>query len=687
MMNPTAMGPASAGLAPPAASPSALGPFSGDPASAPPAPEHPLRPVIGQWVEKIKKAQEFKKARFGDQADDCMSFFNGPYDFLYQKKYAASSGGFSLNTGSDDDDMPAPTFQMTVNKVAEGVQLFGPALYYKNPVRQVNPRVVPDLPPQIWGDPNSFQGQVMAAQQQAQVDALRLMDRVRAVLLEFYLNYTPTELALKENSRRAIDEGIIKGMGLLWTETYQPQGAQFRLVGSFYDTVDNLVLDPDAESIDDCKWVAKRCVHPVWEVEDEYGLPRDSLKGNYESVNRQSEVNADPDGDYFRKQGTCNDLVVYWKIWSKMGAGGRLTGVGDDMKAVLEQFGNYCYLVVAEGTPYPLNVPPDLINAAGADQQIMQRMDWPTPYWLDDRWPFTPLVFHEVPRSAWPMSHFKPALGELKFLNWAYSFIASKIRVTCRDFIAIRKSVGQEIKDAILHGKDLTLLEIESAHGTLSEIVSFLNHPQFNGDIWKVIEAVTENFEKRTGLTELMYGESARQMRSAAEADAKQAGAQIRPDDMAQRVEDWMTEVARKEALAVRWHLGSADVQMIMGPPAAQAWDRFVVSANPYEIVRQLDYRIEAGSTKKPNRDRDAQNAQQAMQTLFQPLFAYAQATGNVGPVNALIGFWAKTIDLDASGFLLAPPPPPPAPAGPDGPQQGPPQPGGGGGPPPAQAA
>ena len=63
-------------------------------------------------------------------------------------------------------------------------------------------------------------------------DATRLIDRIRGILLEFYLNYTPTELDLKANSRRAIDEGIIKGMGVLWTELYKPQGADFQLVGS-----------------------------------------------------------------------------------------------------------------------------------------------------------------------------------------------------------------------------------------------------------------------------------------------------------------------------------------------------------------------------------------------------------------------------------------------------------------------
>lgn len=51
---------------------------------------------------------------------------------------------------------------------------------------------------------------------------------------------------------------------------------------------------------------------------------------------------------------------------------------------------------------------------------------------------------------------------------------------------------------------------------------------------------------------------------------------------------------------------------------------------------------------------------QTAMQTLFPPLLTYAQSTGSVEPLNALITEWAKSQDFDASKFLLSPPPPPP---------------------------
>jgi hypothetical protein len=222
------------------------------------------------------------------------------------------------------------------------------------------------------------------------------------------------------------------------------------------------------------------------------------------------------------------------------------------------------------------------------------------------------------------------------------------------------------MKQRVLHGQDLTLLEIEATHpGSITEVVQFLQHPQFNGDIWQVIDALTDVFEKSTGLSELMYGSSSTQMRSAQEAQVKAGQISIRPDDMANRVEDAMSDVAKLEAIAIRWHIGPKEVAPLAGQTFAFYWGQLVTASDPYAMCHQLEYGIEAGSTKKPNKDRDQANMTQAIQTLAQPFFQAASA-GQVGPFNALVADWAKANDVDASRYLLQPPaPPPPPPGGP----------------------
>lgn len=620
--------------------------------------DSPFRPIVTGWIEKIRHGMDFKKKKFQDDADEAMSFFNGPYDFMYGLKERGSGRGF-VYTGPED--MPQPQFCMTVNKVAEMVQIFGPVLYHKNPVRQVNPRKAPMIPPEVLANP------MMADAQQVQMMLEQLLfqqnktDEARARLLEHYLNYTPTATNLKEHARAAIDEAIIKGMGVLWTEPFQPAGAQFKITANVYDTVDNLVMDPDAETIETATWIARRCVHPVWRVEEEYQLQPGTLKGSLESFGQQAAVASDQDGDYRRKQGQTNDLVVYWKVWSKLGIGGRLKGVNPIYRQELDRFGKFTYLVICEECNYPLNLPPHLAEGM-PDEEVSARIQWPTPYWADDAWPFTPFIFHKVPRCIWPMSHLKPGMGELKFINWAYSFLAGKVKTACRDIIAVAKGVDEEFINTILNGRDYELLKIEKAHGTISEVVQFLQHPQFQRDIYNVIQAVEQNFEKRVGLTELAYGMSAAQYRSASEAQVKADQLRVRPDDMAEKVEEAMTQVARREAFCARWHLATPDLAPVMGAIGAQWWEQFVMTSDPSTIIHSLEYRIEAGSTRKPNKDRDIANLNEAVQTMFQPLFQVATMTGNFSPVNALLSDWAKARDLDPERYLIPPMPPPPPP-------------------------
>jgi hypothetical protein len=625
--------------------------------------DHPLRPLLAHWLAKIGLATEFKKKEFQDDADECERFFDGPYEFMYGLK--SGRGGFVRATG--DQDIPKTSFAMTVNKVAEAVQLFGPVLYARNPHRMVTPRKVLQFPPELFADPadpfamQAYQQRAMAAESQ------RMKDAVRAEILQGYLNHTPEALGLKREARLAIDECIIKGMGLLWTETWTPPGGGHTMVGSFFDTVNNMALDSDARDIQDARWCARKCVHPVWQVERDYGLPRGSLKGHLESHHQQSAVGDDPDMKYARTQGRTADLLCYWKVYSKMGIGGRLEGLAEGKQSELDVFGDYCYLAVAAGVPFPLNVPESLVLAGDA-QAVLDAVRWPTPYWADGRWPFEPFVFHERPGKLWPMSHFKPGLGELKFLNWAYSFIASKIRVACRDFIAIKKSVGEDLENAILQGTDYELLRIEEQHGKIDEVVKFLQHPEFNKDIWTVIEAISASFDKRVGMTELMYGGTSHQLRSAEEANIKAGQMSVRPDDMAAKVEESMTGTARMEALCARWHLTGSDVAAVVGEEAGMLWDQVVTPSDPSEVLFGLEYRIEAGGARKPNKEGQAAQANQAMQTMFQPLFDYAMTTGDVTPVNTVIAAWAEANDMEAANVQLKPPPPPPMPGVPGAP-------------------
>lgn len=634
--------------------------------------KNPMMAVVTAWLSKISLALDYKHRRFSKDAMEGMRFLSGPYDWLYDQK-GKNRGDRRYFDDADAGDMPAPKFKMTVNKTAELVQLFGPVLYHKNPNRLVVPRQVPVPTPALLSVLGSDPASALMLQQALQVAARqRATDSARADIIGQYLNFTPNALDLKTESRRAIDEAIIKGAGLLWCEVYQTPTGQ-KMVGNFYDSVDNLVIDPDATTLEGAKWIARRRVQPVWEAERRFQLPPGTLKPNQESNNRRAEVDSDATGqaDYMRRKGQTQDLITYWDVFSKMGCGARLSTVDPAYRQELDTHGDYCYLAVCDGHTYPLNCPDSLwdLEEAQARQEIGKRLQWHTPFWADGTWPVSTLAFHNIPGDPWPLSHLAPGMGELKFLNWAYSMLAGKVKITMRDFIAILKETEADLRNTILNGADLELLEVPGSQGkSINELVQFLQHPPFNGDIWKVVDMVAEQFDRRVGLNELMYGESQHQYRSAAEAEVKQRGMSVRPDDMANKVEDWMSAAARNEAIAARWHLTGQDVAPMLGTFGSHLWSLLVTPANPTDILYALEYGIQSGSIRKPNRERMAQNAKDGLNTLF-PFFQQLAMQGLTDPYNALIRQWGEAIDMNTDGFMLhlpTPAPPgaaPPAPA------------------------
>ena len=623
-----------------------------------------LRSVCYQWTQKIRLAANHKREVFGNAAEECAEFYNGPRNWD-ELMCGGMQGGEYADGRGHDGCYPSPDFHVSVNKTFEFVTIFGPALYYENPVRTVKPRMPAVIPWDFFPSPELWESLMQQEQLRVRVDGLR------STLLETYLNWTPFEFRLDRESRSAIDEALIKGRGCLWTELYQPPGADYRVVRSKWESVDDLLVDPDATSLQSATWIARRRCLPSWQVERDYGLRRGSIRGNLESQATQSFSLNSTETNYDRKKGLSNDLLVFYQVWSKMGLGGRLWNQNPAIRAATEPFGDYCYLVVAETIPFPLNCPPDIYNEpefVADTKEVFSRFAWPIPTWYEDRWPVAPLDFHQQHNCAWPMPHLKAGLGELKFLNWVSSFLMGHIRTTCRDFIAIKKEAGEDIRTTILEGKDLTLLELEAEHGTISELVSFLSHPPINGDVWKMIEAVEGNFDKRVGLTELMYGDSgATQVRSAAEINIRNQNMNIRPADMGKQVEAWMSEVSANEAIASRYHLRGNDVRNLLGAPGVYCWDLYVATLDLAEACRQLEYRIESGSTQRPNKEFESQTMTQLAQLIMPVLQAYASSSGDLGPLNNLIADLAKSRSLDPNRFILTGLPGQPAIPGEDG--------------------
>ena len=638
----------------------------------------PLRQLVRTWTKKFEAAIKYKKP-FADDAKEAAMFFDGDHNWMWKDSYARGEKGYNSS-------IAPPAFRMQVNKVFELIEIFGAVIYHRNPVRTVTLYKQPDLPPDAYGLPADMamltpeQTQLMGV---AQADAQARTSRdVARQLLESYLNYTPNELDLKRQAKKFVNEGLMKGMGVLWPELIEIEASgsePIRMVGSFYDSVDNLLIDPDFDNMDDMLWCARRCIRPLEEVAVEYQIPEEDLARHLDG---NTEIKADNEPrNTKKKSGQTQRLVTYYKVWSKCGAGDRFKDAPKESRGVFDSLGKYCYLVICEGVDYPLNLPPPVMQEepdpqTGIPQSVMLGMAWPVPYYLDPGgWPFVPLAFHPKPGYAWPISHIKPAVAELRMLNWGMSFLASRIATSCETIIAVQKAADQEFKDQLLAPSEggFKIIELAELLGRrVEDVISTFQLPQVTKDLWDILTAVADQFAQRTGLTELAYGYTRNQFRSAAEATIKQENVSVRPDNMANDLEDAMSTLARREALAARWLLEPKDVAPVLGPMGAIAWEQHVAKRDLVSLTRDFLFRVEAGSARKPNKASRVEQMTLAIQTLG-PILAPLASGGVVGPFNALMRDWAMSLDIDATPYLIpVPPPPPEAPLGLPPPPAGP---------------
>lgn len=416
---------------------------------------NPLRQIVSTWVKKLKAAQDYKKP-FNDDAKEAGQFFDGDHNWMWKDAYARGERGYNSS-------IAPPSFRMQLNKVFELVEIFASVIYHRNPVRTVSVMEYPEIPPEVMGF--DLQNPGMVTPEQTQILSVvsaehqqKQQRKLGAKLLEHYLNWSPVELDLKKQARKVVNEAMIKGAGVFWTEmnivdtTSDSELPPMKMIGSFYDTVDNLLLDPDYDNEDDQLWCARKMVRPIGEVAEQYGIPLEDLEKHHDKDT--PTLNREPKDK--KRKDTTNKLVTFYKIWSKTGMGDRLKDAPKENRGVFDPLGKYCYLVVCEGVPYPLNMPPETLQEevnpeTGLPDSLLTRAAWPIPFYADPQgWPYTMLAFHRKPGYAWPISHIRPAIGELRLLNWCFSFLATRIATSCETVVAVAKAADQDIKDQLL---------------------------------------------------------------------------------------------------------------------------------------------------------------------------------------------------------------------------------------------
>src|SRR3990167_852345 len=558
------------------------------------------------WRDMIRAGLAHRKT-FKDDYEISKKFAYGDHEFMYE------------------DAMPDASFKATVPKVWEFICVLGPLLQWGNPHRNVRVR---------FEKPEDPRAPFVA-------------------VMKDLLNYSVNELNLARPAGEGVDEAFI-GRGVMWLEKARHTG----LFGHFHDQALNLVVDPDAETMEDAWWIARRHMMPRWEFAglvraslDDKDLPShgrpsilDSAAGA-EIVERASDKDGGGELDP-RRTGKSNDLLCVYEVWSKMGVGWRAKNVPEALfeKAKRDDQEDYCHFYVVPTSPRLWGYAPE----------------WPVPLWADNDWPCELLWFKKKADYVYPVPLIKPALGLQKAINWIVTFIWQKLRTTSKDFIVVPNELDETVREKVTSGQDLEVIPINSAdlqERDINKLVGFLQHPQANPDLWRYLDIVLKLFEQNTGLYAALYAKPGQaEPRSAEASKNREARADIRPDDMREKVEQMHTRMARKEAIAARYFYTPDFVAEILGPEAGQAWGGDA-KGDLRRVMREYDYRIEAGSITKP----DLRSEKDTALEMFDRMIQLAAPAGDFEAANKLMYNLQRAHNvLEADMVLLNPPPPKP---------------------------
>jgi len=609
-----------------------------------------LRPLCSGWLSKIEMALTSQpRKKWKEVADECMMFYSksaaAMWDPLYSKKFWRG--------------VKAPRFRVTINKAFEFVAVFGPNLLWDVPHRTVTPKKILELPQDAFPDPQMYQVVMQMAAQEAS------KDKVVAQLLTGWLNYTPREMpgnGLEGHNELAVLDAMLTGMGCMWPAPYSMPGSERTLTGCFRKPPGDLIIDPDFKTMQEAKWIALRHTEAHWQVERRFKLPPGSLKNKatLESSWHYAELaSSSGDGGADRKAGKTSDLIVWYEVWSKLGTGARMTGMPSIIKNQLEEtVGDYAYLAICPDCPYPLNCPADKIRNGATSEEVRQSFEWPVPLWTDDRWPVEVLRFYDDPESAYPIAPLAPALGELKAMNAIVSWLVNRTWQSSRQMYAVLGQYYDDIKKVLDDGADLDVFALPPGSvDDVKKMIQIIENKEVNRDSWQVLDILSNNFDKRMGMTPFVYGqnEDGTQDRTASTTEARKSAVSARPEYMQKKVVGWQSRVAGVEAMLTWLFVKAPDVVPLLGQAGAMLWKEHIENADAESVMRQMHYEVAASSVRRPNRDRDIADLNELMGRFLPEASKRAELTGDWEPINGLLKKYGELHDMDLDGLFFQP--------------------------------
>ena len=284
----------------------------------------------------------------------------------------------------------------------------------------------------------------------------------------------------------------------------------------------------------DSEWIAIRNKESLWRtkrrVQDKWRL--EGLEDDMKSLGNSPEVKQEYEEKENRVEAPgSNYKVEYWVILSKMGYGFRGRDMEDTSK--YDDKKDHCRIEIVMDHEYPLD-----------------EGEWPIPLYLDREWPITKMDFVESIDSPWPNSIMGQVLPAQKAIDLLTSLRVTSCKNRDRLVVFCDSRVEREVQDALRKGHRLQDSVMVADFGAGSAETA--NERQF----------LMEQIEVTTGIMQAITGapQTGSQDRSATATQARMNAVNARLADLQNKVEELVTDAARKEAITIKLELDVEEV-------------------------------------------------------------------------------------------------------------------------------
>lgn len=385
----------------------------------------------------------------------------------------------------------------------------------------------------------------------------------------------------------------------------------------------DVFVDPDAVSLDKCKWIAQRIRRPLEDVRSD------------QRYNRQARMDA---------------AASHYSKWSA--DDGRPRQSRDDTDAYVDVWEFYD---LSKGT---LSV-----FADGCDSFLVNPIEMPYAFGH----PFHMLRNYDVPDYFYPIGELE-SIEPLQYeLNATRSQMMNHRKRFSRKWLYKESAFDNPGREALESDEDNVMVPVisdEPLGAVVQAMPAIVNPP----DMYNVSGMILSDIDRISGVAEFMRGGASEISRTATEAAMMQDAMNARTSDKLAEVERAIAEAAKRLIGLAQQFMTGEHVARVVGSSAMPIWINF----DRDYIMGEFDFEVEAGSTQPVNESFRRQMALQMVDAMAPFVGAGVVDMAALARHVLQFGFGVKTPEA----FLAAPAPqvgPEGMPAGPEGAPMGPP--------------